>query len=491
MFSTATLALLALSSGFATLTAAQSVSGQGQTTRYWDCCKGSCAWSGKADVSAPITTCDIHDKPLTDANAASGCTSGGSAYMCSDQSPWAVNDTMAYGFAAVSIPGGTESSWCCACYELTFTSTAIAGKKMIVQATNTGADLASGQFDLAIPGGGVGNYNGCTDEWGAPASGWGAQYGGISSNTCSSFPSALQPGCNFRFGSYFERADNPAVDYKQVTCPKALTDKTGCVRAGETPTGGDSASSSAAPVASSSSVAAASSASSVKASSSSAAAASSSVKASSSFVAAVSASSASVKSSSTAAATTYSSSKSSVAAVSASSASSKSSSASSFKSSTAAVSASSASSKSSSTSISKSSSTAAVSASSASSKSSSASSSKSSSSSTSTASSKTASAPAAPSTYKSSAVSTSRSAATPSSSSSRASSSSVVAPVSASSSAASSSASHAHPSPSSGAHSTASAPTGHGPAPPPAPSGHLPGGGEEGCAVQYVYEYDL
>ena len=27
---------------------------------------------------------------------------------------------------------------------------------MIVQATNTGADLAQGQFDLAIPGGGVG-----------------------------------------------------------------------------------------------------------------------------------------------------------------------------------------------------------------------------------------------------------------------------------------------------------------------------------------------
>lgn len=39
---------------------------------------------------------------------------------------------------------------------LTFTSTSIAGKKMIVQATNTGADLGEGQFDLAIPGGGVG-----------------------------------------------------------------------------------------------------------------------------------------------------------------------------------------------------------------------------------------------------------------------------------------------------------------------------------------------
>lgn len=38
---------------------------------------------------------------------------------------------------------------------LTFTSTSIAGKKMIVQATNTGGDLSEGQFDLAIPGGGV------------------------------------------------------------------------------------------------------------------------------------------------------------------------------------------------------------------------------------------------------------------------------------------------------------------------------------------------
>lgn len=37
--------------------------------------------------------------------------------MCSDQSPWAVSDSLAYGFAAVSIPGGTEADWCCACYE--------------------------------------------------------------------------------------------------------------------------------------------------------------------------------------------------------------------------------------------------------------------------------------------------------------------------------------------------------------------------------------
>ncbi|KAG4026005.1 hypothetical protein MFRU_046g00110 [Monilinia fructicola] len=231
-------------------------SGSGTTTRYWDCCKPSCAWSDKAVLasgSSPVGTCDVNNSPLSDptANAASGCN-GGTSYMCSDQSPWAVTDDLAYGYAAVNIAGGSEASWCCACYELTFTSTALAGKKMIVQATNTGGDLGSNQFDLAIPGGGVGIFNGCTAEFGAPSSGWGAQYGGVSSaSSCSSFPTALQPGCNFRFG-WFEGADNPTVDFKQVECPAALTKSTGCKRADDSsmPAPDASGSASASPAAS-------------------------------------------------------------------------------------------------------------------------------------------------------------------------------------------------------------------------------------------------
>ncbi|KAK6433500.1 hypothetical protein LTR95_010323 [Oleoguttula sp. CCFEE 5521] len=244
MSSVKSLAFLALATGLASVSNAQSTSGSGTTTRYWDCCKASCSWPGKASVSSPVALCDKNDSPLSDYNTQSACA-GGSSYMCSSQSPWAVSDSLAYGFAAVSIPSGSEATSCCSCYELTFTSTSIAGKKMIVQATNTGSDLGQGQFDLAIPGGGVGIFNACTDEWGAPASGWGAQYGGISSNTCSTLPAALQPGCGFRFGDWFEGADNPAVDWKKVTCPKAITDKTGCVRDGETPIG-DSASTAAA-----------------------------------------------------------------------------------------------------------------------------------------------------------------------------------------------------------------------------------------------------
>ncbi|GAB7329874.1 hypothetical protein MBLNU13_g01586t1 [Cladosporium sp. NU13] len=219
------LAFLALASGLASVSSAQSTSGSGTTTRYWDCCKGSCSWPDKADVSSPVAICDKNDSPLTDFNTASSCD-GGDAHMCSDQSPWVVSDDLAYGFAAVSA-GGSESDTCCSCYQLTFTSTSIAGKKMIVQATNVGADVGEGQFDLAIPGGGVGLFNACTKQWGAPSSGWGAQYGGLSSDTCSDLPKALQSGCEFRFGDWFEGADNPKVDWEKVTCPKALTDKTG------------------------------------------------------------------------------------------------------------------------------------------------------------------------------------------------------------------------------------------------------------------------
>jgi len=142
------LAVLVLLTTSATLGATQ-VSGSGRTTRYWDCCKPSCAWPGKAAVSGPVSTCNVNDQPLSDPNADSGCN-GGSAYMCSNQSPWAVSNDLAYGFASVNFDGGSESSWCCACYELTFTSPPLVGKKMVVQATNTGGDVGNNQFDLAV-----------------------------------------------------------------------------------------------------------------------------------------------------------------------------------------------------------------------------------------------------------------------------------------------------------------------------------------------------
>lgn len=121
-------------------------------------------------------------------------------------------------------------------FRLTFTSGPAKGKVHIVQATNTGGDLGQNHFDLAMPGGGVGQFNGCTNEWGAPPNGWGQQYGGISSRSqCDSFPEKLKPGCYWRF-DWFANSDNPDVQFEEVTCPKAITDKSGCIRNGQTPT---------------------------------------------------------------------------------------------------------------------------------------------------------------------------------------------------------------------------------------------------------------
>ncbi len=74
----------------------------GVTTRYWDCCKASCGWPGKASVTNPVQTCAQDGFTPVDVNTQSGCNNG-SAYMCSNQQPWSVSSTLSYGYAAAHI----------------------------------------------------------------------------------------------------------------------------------------------------------------------------------------------------------------------------------------------------------------------------------------------------------------------------------------------------------------------------------------------------
>jgi hypothetical protein len=207
-------------------------SAPGKTTRYWDCCKVSCGWNGKAPFSAPVQSCAKNGRDAVDVNAANGCD-GGPSYACNSNQPWAINDNLAYGFAAAHLTGKSEKDWCCACYELKFTSEAANGKTFVVQVTNTGDDLGENHFDLMIPGGGVGIFNGCTPQWGAPGDGWGERKGGIgSSGECSQLPEELRGGCNWRF-DWFKNADNPAMNLRRVKCPAELTQKSNCRRTDE------------------------------------------------------------------------------------------------------------------------------------------------------------------------------------------------------------------------------------------------------------------
>ena len=99
---------------------------------------------------------------------------------------------------------------------------------MIVQATNTGGDLGQNHFDLAIPGGGVGLFNGCSQQWGGIN--LGNQYGGFTDRSqCATLPAQWQGGCYWRF-DWFNNADNPSVEFEEVSCPQAMIDRTGCGR---------------------------------------------------------------------------------------------------------------------------------------------------------------------------------------------------------------------------------------------------------------------
>jgi len=203
--------------------------GNGISTRYWDCCKPSCAWPGKASFNGPVQTCAKDGVTVLDANTASACNSG-TAYTCNNNQPWAADSNLAYGYVAGALDGLGEWDSCCACYELTFTSGPVSGKKMVVQITNTGGDLGTNHLDIQMPGGGVGIFNGCTSQWGAPSNGWGAQYGGVSTRAdCDQLPSQLRAGCYWRF-DWFLNADNPNYTYTRVTCPAVLTNNTGCIR---------------------------------------------------------------------------------------------------------------------------------------------------------------------------------------------------------------------------------------------------------------------
>jgi hypothetical protein len=109
-------------------------------------------------------------------------------------------------------------------------------KTLFVQVLNTGS-IADDQFDLLIPGGGVGQFNACSNEWGT--SNLGAQFGGFltgcngdvtcTRNMCNTVFSGkpdLLAGCNW-FLDWYGASDNPQITFTQVSCPSQLTSKSG------------------------------------------------------------------------------------------------------------------------------------------------------------------------------------------------------------------------------------------------------------------------
>jgi len=227
--------------------------GTGWASRYWDGCKPSCAWTGNAGGN-PTKSCGNDGVTKLNADARNYCNDGGDSHTCYSQVPWAVNDNVAYGFAA-----SHTNSDCGKCFRLTFKASSqhvantnalnhIKGKIMVVKISNIGGDVQGTQFDLMIPGGGLGAFDGFTMQTGVNGSvlksseryggfvsdcGGGNQGNGALSTlqTCvkdkcnSAFTNAdLKAGCNF-YAEWAGAANNPQFDFVEVTCPTELNSK--------------------------------------------------------------------------------------------------------------------------------------------------------------------------------------------------------------------------------------------------------------------------
>ena len=259
-------------------------SGSGHATRYWDCCMPHCAWVENTSTTSKV--CSVNNEvtalaisyeggqPQT--TSRSGCEQQDGVYTCYDQSPWAPCDDLAFGFAAVPLSGPDA---CGTCFHLEFDgrnqqvqydqnaepdpgSAQLLGKSMIVMASNTGGDVGSGQFDIMIPGGGLGIFQqGCQNQWGdLDESIYGATYGGMREACRAEFQTAqeqsgqylahmpldqmqscvktrcdrafsadpaqahLLSGCEF-YADWMGAADNPTFSYRQVECPQALIER--------------------------------------------------------------------------------------------------------------------------------------------------------------------------------------------------------------------------------------------------------------------------
>ncbi|KAI0704442.1 glycoside hydrolase [Cerioporus squamosus] len=203
----------------------------GTTTTTWDCCEPACGYTSNLSPGArgPVQSCNQSNGPAA-SGAQNACfvSSGNLAFSCDKYQPIIVNSTLSYGFAG---HGNTATSTCCKCYQFTWTSGAAAGKSMIVQAINAGG-ITDTDFDIYTPGGGVGDFNACTAQYGAPSGGWGRQYGGVTSDAqCSQLPSNLQAGCHWRWQWAGGDVNTWQITYKQVNCPSQLTSLSGCTPA--------------------------------------------------------------------------------------------------------------------------------------------------------------------------------------------------------------------------------------------------------------------
>ena len=229
------------------------IKGVGGLSRYWSCCKPSCASEKEAEAGNAAKQCDVNMTRLFDYSAKSYCD-GGPATTCVSHSPFVIDGCDDIGFAFGTLPYSTPN-YCGKCFLLEFTGEgafttkdthrALKGKKLIIMGIHRGYNQDEGTFELLVPGGGIGWLGKCDGVFEGDL---GAKYGGLltdcqdeagmsddeKSNTgrknclirkCKEvFTGQAREGCLFH--SYFlQAAGNPVMNFTEIECPQVLKDR--------------------------------------------------------------------------------------------------------------------------------------------------------------------------------------------------------------------------------------------------------------------------
>ena len=251
----------------------------GFAAAFWDACRPNCSdpelfkkfgANPYKDSYGASKSCSVHSYEIPAFTLAKGSNSGTysavpnacgsktpsqSAFTCTDMAPVAVNDTLAYGFAA----GYSEKELLCGkCFHIQFTgeseftetstTPSIKGKHMVVMILAQGSDGKSTQVDLMIPGSGNGAYDVLPQMVPNDNTKWGEPYGGFAVECYNKFgydnskpqdiQECIREKCKVAFdgednlldgclwsADWFYGANMPKHKLEEVECPQYLVDK--------------------------------------------------------------------------------------------------------------------------------------------------------------------------------------------------------------------------------------------------------------------------
>ncbi|CAF1410706.1 unnamed protein product [Adineta ricciae] len=150
------------------------------------------------------------------------------AYMCSDQQPWSINDSLAYGFGSMYFESSTDIDFCCICYRLNFVDDLFKDKTMLVQMISHEPRTSKYHqyIELFVPGS-EDRYEECGRQWMLAKRDYKFPSKTLSREQCFNLPEPIQNGCLFKF-DWLKNVQKPNITYTKIQCPKELTDKSGC-----------------------------------------------------------------------------------------------------------------------------------------------------------------------------------------------------------------------------------------------------------------------